>query len=265
MTEHQSLPEAPLSPLRHQQVRAMLVREAAGTRRVRAARGSLPILIGAPLAVGAIVVGIGLTTGPGQSNDRVTSVTAAAARPTPTATKPGVAYDIPDSVGFTKADLPADQKSSGDNDVQYADSATVDGQYCEEEGAHGPRPIAGRMWSWWAGNGTTQVKARTVDLVVTGWKSDTGAANFADVVQNTGYCVFTGRVKAAAGVEVAGADETWAGTRSVNGLRYGYVVVRVGDLIGAVTVQDHHGKHAALVTAERLAGLAAERLRKVEP
>ena len=64
-------------------------------------------------------------------------------------------------------------------------------------------------------------------------------------------------------MKVTGSEQTYAATGTVNGLPYAYVVVRVGDLLGGVTVQDHHGTAAALATAERLASVAAKRLSMV--
>jgi hypothetical protein len=167
-------------------------------------------------------------------------------------------YQIPDSVAFTAAELPDGLTLSFDGASPR--QPTVIGQGCDPGNPDGARPIAGRQWSWVDGSG--KMTSTSVSLIVTGWKSGTGRVAFDQFVADTGYCRWVDP-QTAVDFSTTASDQTWSGTSvsSANSsLKYGRAVVRLGDLIAGVQVQDASGTGAAVKLAQSLAVASCKHL-----
>ena len=124
---------------------------------------------------------------------------------------------------------------------------------------HSPRPVAGTQTMAWAGSGSGGVVAPNVSITITGWKTGTGTARFADLQGNRGFCVW---MPAQEQVTWSGADpsRTWL-SRSVGGGPEQYLASqRVGDLIVSVVVGGLPGDQEK-AEAIRLSDLVAGRVR----
>jgi hypothetical protein len=160
-------------------------------------------------------------------------------------------YRIPDSVAFTAAELPDGLTLT--LDVAGAKQPTVAGQVCDPGNPKAVRPITGRQWSWVDSSGS--MTSTTVNLIVTGWKTGTGTEAFRELVANTGYCQWLDP-QTVVDFSTPASDQTWSGTSTSSAnaaLKYGRVVVRIGDLIAGVEVQDASGTDVAVKLAEQLA------------
>lgn len=152
-------------------------------------------------------------------------------------------------------DSPLTPAASG---AQVCDSVLV----AEAKGVamdHSPHPVAGTQNEAWAGSGTGGVVTPSVTVTITGWKTGTGAARFADLQKNRGACVWMPEQER---LSWPGADpsRTWL-SRSVGGGPRQYLASqRVGDLIVSVVVG---GLPVAEEKAEavRLSDLVAGRVR----
>jgi hypothetical protein len=167
-------------------------------------------------------------------------------------------YPIPDSLAFTAAELPADLKL--DLDVAGAKQPTVSGQGCDPGNPKAARPITGRQWSWVDSSG--KMTSTTVNLVVTGWKTGVGRQAFDELVADTGHCVWVDR-QTKVDFSSAQSDQSWSGTSITSTdtvLKYGRAVVRLGDVIAGVEVQDAGGTAAAVKLAQRLALASCQHL-----
>jgi hypothetical protein len=167
-------------------------------------------------------------------------------------------YPIPDSVAFTAAELP--DGLTLNFDAASPKQPTVIGQICDPGNPDGARPITGRQWSWVDGSG--KMTSTSVSLIVTGWKGGTGKVAFEQLVADTGYCRWLDPQTAVA-FSTTASDQSWSGTSvsSANSsLKYGRAVVRLGDLIAGVQVQDASGTGAAVKLAQSLAVASCKHL-----
>jgi hypothetical protein len=185
-----------------------------------------------------------------------TSVTTKSRPPTKATLSAG--YRIPDSVAFSAAELPDGSKLNLDLDTGTKTPTSM-GQVCDPGNPKGARPITSRQWGWAVGDAMT---ATTVNLVVTGWKSGTGKLAFDQLVTDTGFCQWDDP-QTEVDFSTTLSDQSWSGTSvsSVNSsLKYGRAVVRLGDVIAAVEVQDASGTDVALKLADRLAVVSCRHL-----
>ena len=160
-------------------------------------------------------------------------------------------YQIPDSVAFTAAELPDGLTLNFDG--AGANQPTVDGQVCDPGNPKALRPITGRQWSWVDSSGS--MTSTTVNLIVTGWKTGTAKAAFGELVANTGYCQWLDP-QTVVDFSTPASDQSWSGTSTSSTdtpLKYGRAVIRIGDLIAGVEVQDANGTDVAVKLAEKLA------------
>jgi hypothetical protein len=160
-------------------------------------------------------------------------------------------YQIPDSVAFTAAELPDGLTLNFDG--AGAKQPTVDGQVCDPGNPQALRPITGRQWSWVDSCGS--MTSTTVNLIVTGWKTGTVKVAFGELVANTGYCQWLDP-QTVVDFSTPASDQSWSGTSTSSTdrpLKYGRAVIRIGDLIAGVEVQDANGTDVAVKLAEKLA------------
>jgi hypothetical protein len=144
--------------------------------------------------------------------------------------------------------------------------AVVGGQECRPSitGPHAVRNgtfvpgIVSRQWIWSAApSGPT---ALTVNLILTRWPGQAGAAaRFHELTNDSGPCAWS-RPQTVTQFTAAGSDQSWSATSSGDAGNYGRAVARVGDLIAGVEVQDPAGSPAALALAQRLAEREVEHL-----
>ncbi|WP_432545727.1 hypothetical protein [Kineococcus sp. SYSU DK004] len=178
-----------------------------------------------------------------------------------------VAYDVPDLPGVA-AVLGEDHALFSDLG-QYAATAVVEGQMCNQGLTGNAEQVAGR-WTTWLPEGDTS-GARGVDVVVTGWVAGSGPAAFADVVEDSGECRWLDPQEPFALTAPAGGedawDEAWAARSRAPGAEVVSGVARTGDLLVGVTVRspgeggeaDVAALLAAAVADLRAAGLPAAR------
>ncbi|WP_180357549.1 hypothetical protein [Streptomyces sp. NP160] len=155
------------------------------------------------------------------------------ARDTPGWNAFAVAYEIPDvaTAAATSAALPAGVRLGMDLG-QYRLEPTVPGQACGSD----DDAVAGRQWSWAEDPQSNDVDQVSVDLVVTGWPTGSGARAFRDAVDDTGACRWTSDPISPAAVSVTGADDAWVASFADNGLDLTRGAARVGDLVVGVEV-----------------------------
>ena len=124
---------------------------------------------------------------------------------------------------------------------------------------HSPRPVSGTQNMAWAGSGSGGVVAPNVSVTITGWRTGTGAARFADLQGNRGFCVW---MPAQARVDWPGADpsRTWLSRSAGGGPEQYLASQRVGDLIVSVVVGGLPGDQDKS-EAIRLSDLVAGRVR----
>jgi hypothetical protein len=231
-------------------------------RRVRQVRHRR---MAAVVAAGALVLAVPVgyeVTHPGASNipqpaALIPSGTASGpvggARSSPVRSPPG--RTIPDSLAVTAAQLPPGLVP--ELDLTSVNLPTVAGQQCQSQDAVSARPLAGRQWTWTDGTGRTT--ALTVSLTVTRWPAGAGRQAFADLVEDRGFCRWTDP-QTIRPFPMA-ADDSWASTSTVATLRYARSVVRDGDVIAGVEVQDSAGTRAAAALADGLATDVSQRLK----
>jgi hypothetical protein len=175
-----------------------------------------------------------------------------AATPGRSATGPS----IPDSVALSAADLPRDVKLN--LDLTSSDQPLVSGQECKARaGAVGPRPVAGRQWSWDDRSGG--ITGTRVDLIITDWRGGAGEQVFDELETDNGYCRWSQPVKYREFTAPLG-DDSYSCTSTKAVLNYGRSVVRLGNVIAGVEVQQAGGTAEAVSTAEELAIKVSERL-----
>jgi hypothetical protein len=142
---------------------------------------------------------------------------------------------------------------------QLRNIPVVMGQACDPLNPSGVGPVAGRSWSW-RQVGVRQSQEIDVDVTVTGWQAGNGSRAFAELVDNKGQCRFTSPQATRENAAGLPGDDSWVGSRSYNGLRFGYAAVREGDAIVSVSVTHPSGIAAAVALARHLVTPAAERL-----
>jgi hypothetical protein len=164
---------------------------------------------------------------------------------------------ISDALAFTAEELPRGLTLYWASAPSTGSPTTVNGQNCQLTEPAGRRPISGRQWLW--STNTGKLNDLGVTLTVTRWASGTGAQALAELAADTGSCRWSNpQVERSFGA--AHTDGTWASTSSGGGLNYARSIIRVGDLIAGVEVQDPNGVAAAAVLADHLARIEAGRL-----
>jgi hypothetical protein len=183
------------------------------------------------------------------------STSKAQAIPTPTVS---AVHAVPDSVAFNATELPDLKLNS---DIADPNQPTVSGQSCDPGAPNGARPITGRQWAWVDSSG--KMTSTSVNLIVTGWKRGTGKLAFDQLVADTGFCRWSDpQTKVDFSTKLS--DQSWSGTSvsSVDSaLKYGRVVIRLGDVIAGIEVQDARGTDAAVKLAGQLAVDSCKHLR----
>jgi hypothetical protein len=179
-------------------------------------------------------------------------------RTTEASSKPAefTVYAIPDSLAFTADELPAGLTVNYDG--AGANVPTVLGQSCDPSNPKAAKPITGRQWTWVDDSG--KMTATTVDLTVTGWHSGTGKRAFDELVSDTGYCHWSDP-QTKVDFHPATCDQSWAGTSTFASLHHGKAVVRLGDVIAGIQVQEASGIQEAAKVANALATKMCDHLR----
>jgi hypothetical protein len=239
-------------------VRSLLRGSRRRSRRVRTQR--LSLLAAAAVLVVAVPAGyevIAPSSGKSAQSQSAALLPSSSAAGHDEGDKPSAASTNPDYMAFTSEELPngltlywASGMSNG--------SATVNGQDCQHVDPTGERPIEGRQWLWTTNTG--QLSDLGVTLTVTHWSAGTAAEALSELADDTGYCHWSDpQVERSS--KVKQADGTWASTSSSHGLHYARTVIRVGDVIAGVEVQNPKGVKDAAVLADDLARIEASRLR----
>jgi hypothetical protein len=98
-----------------------------------------------------------------------------------------------------------------------------------------------------------------VNLIITAWSSGTGDEAFDELVADTGYCHWLDP-QTEGSFSSALSDQSWSGTSTNSSLNYGRAVIRIGDVIAGVEVQDADGTEAAARVADQLGIVISKRL-----
>ena len=197
-----------------------------------------------------------------RSSTGVSPATSAGSQTAPGPPGTPVPPSIPASfAAFPPAQLP-DGVSLQSTDVNPA-QMLVAGQECGPPGS-GPalsvqavRPVAGRQWLWAARTG--EPSTRSISLTITGWAGVDSSIAFQQAVDGTGYCRWLVPQKPRTPTGDLG-PESWASTSSSGDLHYARTLVRIGNGIVGVQVQDSRGVGPAAALADRLTKLQVDRL-----
>jgi hypothetical protein len=169
-----------------------------------------------------------------------------------------VPTSIPDSfASFTAAQLPAGV--SLERTAPLTVGVLVAGQECRSQSSgrsSAVRPVSGRQWVWAAGTGAEN---RSVSLTITGWAGDDSAIAFRQAITDTGDCRWAGPQKVRE-LTVRLGEESWAATSSAGKQHYARTLVRIGNGIVGVQVQDPDGVGPAAALADRLARIQVTRM-----
>lgn len=167
-----------------------------------------------------------------------------------------VAYDIPDSVQLSDAELGGGRTVTADHG-QYANPVAVSGQYCQDPTSTGPDAVAGRMWSYGHGGGDFD---GVVDVNVSGWAPGTGPDRLADVIQDDGRCRWLDPVTQVPASGWVGEEGLLLQAPAIWGSSTAMVVQRAGDVLVGVTARSEGGQDAAAAEARRVGDLVTQKL-----
>jgi hypothetical protein len=171
-----------------------------------------------------------------------------------------VPVPIPESfVAFGPGDLPPDLVLQGT--AGNRGEVLVAGQSCGPLSSDQPRQLrqqTGREWVWHPEVGSATEDAQ-VTVTVTGWAVADAPAAFARGVAGTGFCRWDEPQQVRTPADLPGA-ERWASTSSSGGYFYARTLVRVGNGIVGVEVQNPDGVDPAVALADRLARAQALRM-----
>lgn len=248
--------------LQGSQRRAQRVR----TQRIGTAVAAAVLVVAMPVGYEVLNPGVGATAPPAvmlpsTSAPAETRVTAPSVWPDPTAAASAVppsksfSTTILDSFAFNRTELPAGL--AFELEAQNAGGAIVDGQVCNDA-VQGAQPVVTRRWVWSTSPGTAG--DLSVSLTVTGWAEGEAAPAFAAAIEGAGNCTWEVPQTQHPLPDVS-ADQSWAATSKVDGRHYSRAVVRLGDGIVGVQVQDPKSAETATELADRLAAVQAIRLR----
>jgi hypothetical protein len=168
------------------------------------------------------------------------------------------------SLPFTATELPAGLDPTPRLTLNTGE-VLVAGQDCGRASSTAvpdPRPVAGWQWLW--SPGPKADAGRRISLTVTGWAAGDAAIAVKNTIAGTGHCRWESPQKP---YPLTGfpSEESWASTSSDAGHYSARAIVRIGDGIAGIEVQDPDGTAAAAKIANRLAAIEAARLAHTTP